>query len=119
HLGVTRTAKRAGVEVECVFSSDIDEDCQRAYEGNFGRLPIGDIKQVDEKSVRAHDLLLAGFPCQPFSSIGHIRGVEDTRGTLFFDIARILKEKKPSAFILENVKLLVGHDSGRTLQRIM
>jgi DNA (cytosine-5)-methyltransferase 1 len=90
-----------------------------AYEANFGERPIGDIKAVKEDSVPDHELLVAGFPCQPFSIIGHMKGFEDTRGTLFFDIARILKAKRPKAFVLENVKLLVGHDKGRTLARIM
>ena len=118
-VAMNQTAPANGIEPVCVFSSDIDEDCQTAYEGNFGERPIGDIKAVDEKLVPDHDLLLGGFPCQPFSIIGHMKGFEDTRGTLFFDIARILKEKKPKAFVLENVKLLVGHNGGRTLGRIM
>jgi DNA (cytosine-5)-methyltransferase 1 len=119
HLGVKRAAQRHGVDVECVFSSDIDKKCQRAYAENFGRTPVGDITKVDEKTIPRHDLLLGGFPCQPFSIIGNMKGFEDTRGTLFFDIARILKEKRPPAFILENVKLLVGHNRGQTLRRIL
>jgi DNA (cytosine-5)-methyltransferase 1 len=116
---IHQAAPAHGFDPQCVFSSDIDEDCQSAYEANFGERPTGDIKGVDEKLVPDHDLLLGGFPCQPFSIIGHMKGFEDTRGTLFFDIARILKEKKPRAFVLENVKLLVGHNGGRTLARIM
>lgn len=119
HLGVGRAAAQKGVEAECVFSSDIDKKCQEAYAGNFGRRPLGDITKVSEKEIPNHDLLLAGFPCQPFSILGHKKGFEDTRGTLFFDIARILKEKRPSAFILENVKLLVNHNHGQTLKRIL
>src|SRR4026207_452994 len=119
HLGVGRAAAQKGVEVECVFSSDIDSKCQEAYAGNFGRRPVGDITKVSEKEIPDHDLLLAGFPCQPFSIIGHMKGFEDTRGTLFFDIARILKEKRPSAFIFENVKLLAGQKRGQTLRRIL
>jgi len=103
----------------CVLSSDIDEDCQEAYAANFGEKPLGDIKAVDEALIPDHDLLLAGFPCQPFSIIGQRKGFDDTRGTLFFEIARILKAKRPRAFVLENVKLLVGHNGGRTLHRIM
>lgn len=108
-----------GIIPECVFSSDIDKYAQFSYEYNFGDMPHGDITQIDEKDIPDHDLLFAGFPCQPFSIIGQKKGFEDTRGTLFFDIVRILKEKKPKAFILENVKQLVGHDKGRTLQVIL
>lgn len=118
-LGLERAAARAGLDTQCVFSSDIDEACQDAYAANFGHRPTGDITKVNEREVPSHDLLLAGFPCQPFSIIGMMRGFEDTRGTLFFDIARILKERRPAAFILENVKLLVGHNRGRTLKRIL
>jgi DNA (cytosine-5)-methyltransferase 1 len=119
HLGVGRAATEKGVEAECVFASDIDRRCQDAYAGNFARRPVGDITKVNEKEIPNHDLLLAGFPCQPFSIIGNMKGFEDTRGTLFFDIARILKEKRPAAFILENVRRLVGHNKGQTLKRIL
>jgi DNA (cytosine-5)-methyltransferase 1 len=118
-VAIERAASSRGFEPKCMFSSDIDEDCQTAYESNFGEKPFGDIKAVNEHTVPDHDLLLAGFPCQPFSIIGHMKGFEDLRGTLFFDIARILKAKRPKAFVLENVKLLVGHNQGRTLARIM
>ncbi|MDR2533857.1 MAG: DNA (cytosine-5-)-methyltransferase [Tannerellaceae bacterium] len=104
---------------DCVFSSDIDAACQWSYEANFGEPPVGDITQINEKDIPAHDILFAGFPCQPFSIIGQQKGFEDTRGTLFFDIARILKEKQPKAFILENVKQLVGHNKGETLKVIL
>lgn len=104
---------------ECVFSSDIDKFAQDSYEANFGERPHGDITQIDEKNIPDHDILFAGFPCQPFSIIGRMKGLNDTRGTLFFDIARILKEKQPKAFILENVKQLVGHDKGKTLKVIL
>jgi len=104
---------------DCVFSSDIDLACQFSYEENFGERPFGDITKVDEKDIPDHDILFAGFPCQPFSIIGQRKGFEDTRGTLFFDIARILKEKQPKAFILENVKQLVGHNNGQTLKVIL
>ncbi|MDR1416231.1 MAG: DNA cytosine methyltransferase [Prevotellaceae bacterium] len=103
----------------CVFSSDIDPACQYTYEVNFGEFPFGDITKIDEKNIPDHDILFAGFPCQPFSIIGQRKGFEDTRGTLFFDIARILKHKQPKAFILENVKQLVGHNSGKTLKTIL
>ncbi len=112
-------AKKRGVGAECVFSSDIDRECQRAYAANFRETPLGDITKVDATQIPDHDVLLAGFPCQPFSIIGHMKGFEDTRGTLFFDIARILEAKKPKAFVLENVKLLKGHNGGKTLERII
>lgn len=118
-VAINQAATANSFVPECVFSSDIDEHCQLAYEANFGDKPHGDIKTVNENSIADHDLLLAGFPCQPFSIIGHMKGFEDTRGTLFFDIARIIKAKRPKAFVLENVKLLVGHNGGRTLARIM
>lgn len=104
---------------QCVFSSDIDNYCQDSYENNFGHRPAGDITKVNPKSIPDHDILFAGFPCQPFSIIGQMKGFDDTRGTLFFHIANILKEKKPKAFILENVKQLVGHDKGQTLKVIV
>jgi DNA (cytosine-5)-methyltransferase 1 len=104
---------------ECVFSSDIDEQVQKTYAMNFGETPHGDITQIDAKDIPDHDILCAGFPCQPFSTAGRRLGFEDTRGTLFFDVARILKEKKPSCFILENVKGLTNHDNGKTLNVIL
>lgn len=112
-------ATEAGIPAKCAFSSDIDMKCRDVYEANFGERPSGDISKVDEKDISDHNILLAGFPCQPFSIIGQRKGFEDTRGTLFFDIARILKEKKPEAFVLENVKLLAGHNNGRTIKVIM
>jgi DNA (cytosine-5)-methyltransferase 1 len=104
---------------ECVFSSDIDKHCQDSYETNFGHRPTGDITKVNPKSIPNHDILYAGFPCQPFSIIGQMKGFDDTRGTLFFHIANIIKEKKPKAFVLENVKQLVGHNGGQTLKVII
>ncbi len=104
---------------ECVFSSDIDTFCQDSYENNFGHRPAGDITKIDTKDIPNHDILFAGFPCQPFSIIGQMKGFDDIRGTLFFYIANILKEKKPRAFILENVKQLVGHNDGQTLKVII
>jgi len=112
-------AKLMGAKPECMLSSDIDGPCGEAYEANFGERPFGDIAQLNTKKIPSHDLLLAGFPCQPFSIIGHQKGFEDTRGTLFFEIARILEAKRPKAFVLENVKMLKGHDKGNTLKRIM
>jgi len=111
--------KSRGIPNKCVFSSDIDPDAQTAYEANFGERPIGDITKVAAKDVPDHELLLGGFPCQAFSIIGDRKGFEDARGTLFFDIARILEAKRPAAFVLENVKQLTSHDNGRTLDRIM
>lgn len=118
-IAAEQAIESKGFTSECVFSSDIDTYAQIAYEANYGEKPVGDITKVNEKDIPDHDLLLAGFPCQPFSIIGEMKGLEDTRGTLFFDIARILKEKKPQAFILENVKQLVGHDKGRTMKTIL
>lgn len=116
---INMAAKKQELEVECVLSSDIDESAQNAYEANFGERPVGDITKVKEKDVPDHDLLLGGFPCQAFSIIGSGKGFDDTRGTLFFDVARILREKQPRAFVLENVKQLRGHDHGRTLETIL
>jgi DNA (cytosine-5)-methyltransferase 1 len=103
----------------CVYSCDIDKEVQQTYGANFGEMPDGDIRQVDGYSIPDHDVLFAGFPCQPFSIIGSMNGMNDTRGTLFYDIARILKAKQPSWFVLENVKQLVGNDGGHTLDRIL
>lgn len=109
-----------GVTGRCVFSSDIDKFAAKSYEANFHEAPVGDITKVREGDIPDFDLLLAGFPCQAFSICGLQKGFEDeTRGTLFFDIARILKEKRPAAFVLENVKNLTSHDGGRTFQTIL
>lgn len=102
-----------------VYSSEWDKFAQTTYRINFGETPDGDITQVNENNIPDHDILLGGFPCQPFSQAGLKRGFEDARGTLFFDIARILKAKKPKAFMLENVKQLKGHDKGKTLEVIL
>lgn len=102
-----------------VYSSEWDKHAQRTYAANFGEIPDGDITKVDENSIPDHDILLGGFPCQPFSQAGLKRGFEDARGTLFFDIARIIKAKRPKAFMLENVKQLRGHDKGKTLKVIL
>jgi len=103
----------------CVFASEIDPYAQKAYMANYSIRPCGDIMKIKAEDVPDHDILFAGFPCQPFSIIGDMKGFEDTRGTLFFDIARILKEKKPKTFILENVKQLSTHDKGKTLETIL
>ena len=103
----------------CVFACEIDSQAQLAYNTNYGLLPYGDITTLDAAIVPSHDILFAGFPCQAFSICGNMHGFQDTRGTLFFDIARILEHKKPTIFILENVKQLSTHDKGRTLQTIL
>ena len=118
-IAAEAVAQERGWLSQCVFSSDIDIEAQKAYEANFGELPTGDITQVVAEDIPDHDLLLGGFPCQAFSICGDGRGFEDARGTLFFDVARILKAKRPAAFVLENVKRLRGHDEGRTLAVIM
>jgi DNA (cytosine-5)-methyltransferase 1 len=119
-IGFEQACKEFDLIPQNVFSSDIDTYCQFQYEENFGDRPFGDITKINADGIPDHDILLAGFPCQPFSIIGQMKGFEDdTRGTLFFDIARILIEKKPKAFILENVKQLVGHNQGQTLKVIM
>ncbi|NPA45011.1 MAG: DNA cytosine methyltransferase, partial [Chlorobi bacterium] len=104
----------------CVFSSEIDKYAKKTYEINFGEIPFGDITKIDENEVPEHDVLCAGFPCQAFSIAGKRKGFKDeTRGTLFFDIARIIDAKRPKAFFLENVKGLTNHDKGRTLKTIL
>ena len=109
-----------GLKGECVFSSDIDKYAQQSYEANFGEKPYGDIKKIDAADIPDFDILFGGFPCQAFSICGLQKGFEDnTRGTLFFDIARIIKEKQPQAFVLENVKNLASHDNGNTLKTIL
>jgi DNA (cytosine-5)-methyltransferase 1 len=104
---------------KCVFTSEIDKYAQKTYQDNFGEMPHGDITKIDEKLIPNHDVLCAGFPCQAFSVAGRRGGFEDTRGTLFFDVARIIKEKQPKAFFLENVKGLTFHNGGRTLATIL
>ncbi|MCD8191145.1 MAG: DNA cytosine methyltransferase [Clostridiales bacterium] len=105
---------------KCVFSSEFDEDACKTYVANFGEHPAGDITKIDAKTIPDFDILLAGFPCQAFSIIGKKEGfANETCGTLFFDIERILREKMPKAFMLENVRNLTAHDSGRTFQIII
>jgi len=112
---------------KCVFTSEWNKYAKKTYEANFGEVPYGDITEISEKNIPDHDILLAGFPCQPFSiagvskknSLGRKHGfLDETQGTLFFDIARILDYKKPKAFMLENVKNLVSHDKGNTFKVI-
>lgn len=102
-----------------VYSSEWDKFAQKTYRINFGEIPDGDITLVNENDIPNHDILLAGFPCQPFSQAGLHKGFEDARGTLFFDVARIIKAKRPKAFMLENVKQLKGHNKGNTIKVIL
>lgn len=118
-IATESACKEWGIEPTSVFSSDIDPDAQCVYQSNFNEKPAGDITKINTQDIPDHDLLLAGFPCQPFSICGDLRGFEDIRGTLFFDIARILEAKQPLAFVLENVKQLKGHNHGQTLRRII
>jgi DNA (cytosine-5)-methyltransferase 1 len=112
---------------KCVFTSEWNSYSKKTYEANFGEVPFGDITKISENEIPDHDILLAGFPCQPFSiagvskknALGRNHGfLDETQGTLFFDIARIIKHKKPLAFLLENVKNLVSHDKGKTFKVI-
>ena len=112
----------------CVFSSEWNKFSQKTYKTNFGDIPDGDITKIKAKNIPNHDILVGGFPCQPFSlagvsskkALGRKHGFEDeTQGTLFFDIVRIIREKKPKAFLLENVKNLKSHDKGKTFKVIM
>lgn len=112
---------------KCVFTSEWDTYSKQTYEANFGEVPFGDITKINEKHIPDHDILLGGFPCQPFSiagvskknALGRAHGfLDETQGTLFFDVARIIKHKRPKAFLLENVKNLVSHDKGKTFKVI-
>lgn len=106
--------------MECVFSSEIDKFACEVYKNNFGEMPKGDITKIEAENIPDFDVLFAGFPCQPFSYAGHLQGFEDEiRGTLFFDVVRIIKEKRPQMFLLENVKGLKSHDKGKTLETIL
>ncbi|WGK68828.1 DNA cytosine methyltransferase [Candidatus Haliotispira prima] len=107
------------IGAKCVFSCEWDKYAQDVYEENFGERPVGDINDIDPKDIPDHDFLLAGFPCQPFSIAGKQLGFADTRGTLFFNIERILEEKQPYGFLLENVSRLVTHNKGKTFKVIM
>ena len=102
----------------CVMSSEWDKFAQKTYEANYGELPFGDITKIDENDVPKFNLVLAGFPCQPFSNAGLKKGFEDARGTMFFEIARIVKKHKPEILFLENVKGFKNHDKGNTFKTI-
>lgn len=116
-LGFEQAMREAGLASECVLSSEIDDHARKTYQLNFGETPSGDIYQIQK--FPDFDFLLAGFPCQPFSYAGKQKGFGDTRGTLFFEIERLLAQHKPSGFLLENVPGLVTHDNGRTFDTIL
>ena len=112
--------EKSKIKSKIVFSSEIDENAKKSYIANFGGKTLhGDITLVDEKDIPEHQLLVAGFPCQSFSIAGKQKGFEDIRGTLFFDVARILNEKKPKYILLENVKNLISHDKTKTIRKII
>lgn len=113
-IGGTRLGFHLTGRTKSVFSSEIDKFAVKTYRANFNDTPYGDITKIKASDIPDHDILVGGFPCQAFSQAGKKLGFEDTRGTLFFEIARILKEKKPKAFLLENVRNLLSHDHGRT-----
>lgn len=124
--GIRMAFENAGGK--CVFSSEWDSYAQKTYKANFDEIPADDITKISEKDIPDHDILTGGFPCQPFSiagvskhnALGNDHGFKhDTQGTLFFDVARIIAEKKPKAFLLENVKNLVSHDKGKTYTVIL
>ncbi|WP_131668330.1 DNA cytosine methyltransferase [Psychrobacter pygoscelis] len=115
-LGFEQALNELGIKSKCILSAEIDKEACKTYEANFGENAYCDITQLSE--VEDFDVLLAGFPCQAFSSAGKRLGFEDTRGTLFFDVARLIKSKQPSLCILENVRGLVGHNRGRTFETI-
>lgn len=116
-LGVTNALAKHGIESQCVLSSEIDEKACETYELNYHEYPQGDIRQIVD--VPPFDLVLAGFPCQPFSYAGKRQGFGDTRGTLFFEVERLIAANRPKAFLLENVRGLYTHDEGRTFQTII
>jgi len=104
---------------KCVFSSDIDEEARKTYRKNFGEFPEGDITEIPVSAIPDHDILCAGFPCQPFSISGKQGGFKDTRGTLFYNIAKIAEKHRPSILFLENVANMARHDKGKTLRTII
>ncbi|RTY35392.1 DNA cytosine methyltransferase [Chlorobium phaeovibrioides] len=103
----------------CVFSSEYEKNAQDTYLQNHGEIPFGDITEIAAEDIPEHDVLIAGFPCQPFSHAGLKLGIEDTRGTLFYDIARIMQAKRPKFALLENVRGLISHEKGATLKVIL
>lgn len=117
--GFHEATKKFGNHFECVFASDIDEHSKIMYEKNHHIKPFGDITKIKSSEIPDFDILFGGFPCQAFSAAGKKKGFEDVRGTLFFEIARILKDKNPEKFILENVENLKHHDKGNTFKTII
>ena len=119
-LAIERAAKATGIAVECVGYSEVDKFAKSVYENHFPKVKdYGDITKIDAKGLPNFDLLVGGFPCQPFSSAGKRGGFSDTRGTLFFELARILETKRPSLFVFENVPGLLNSDGGRTFAVIL
>ena len=116
-LGMEQACDELGLPYQCVLSSEIDKHARDTYQINFGEYPQGDVREISE--IPAFNFLLGGFPCQSFSYAGKQKGFGDTRGTLFFEIERLLKAHKPKAFLLENVRGLVSHDKGRTFKTII
>ncbi|WP_330216740.1 DNA (cytosine-5-)-methyltransferase [Mycoplasma parvum] len=117
-IGGTRLGFHLTGEVKTVFSSEIDKFSKLTYFYNFGDIPEGDIRNISTENIPDHDILVAGFPCQAFSQAGKKQGFKDERGILFFEIVRILRDKKPKSFLLENVKNLKTHNKGETFQII-
>lgn len=103
----------------CVFSSEFEKNAQATYETNYSEFPFGDITSIDPRDIPSHDVLVGGFPCQPFSHAGKKLGIEDTRGTLFYNIALIIQNKRPKVLLLENVRGLISHDKGHTLKVVL
>ena len=119
-IGFEQACEELGINSKCVFTSEIKEYAVDIYKKNFSNEDVsGDITKVNEKNIPDFDFLLGGFPCQAFSAAGKREGFGDSRGILFFDVARIIKEKKPKGFLLENVEGLVTHDKGQTLKIIL
>lgn len=118
-LGIENAAIKLNISVKCVFSSEIEKNARFIYEKNFKETPSGDITKIHTDNIRYMDILCGGFPCQAFSIAGKRRGFDDTRGTLFFEIARIARDKRPKILFLENVKGLLNHNRGRTFGTIL
>lgn len=118
-IGGTRLGFQLHGNVKSIFSSEWDKFAQKTYSVNFGEEPYGDITKIKEDDIPEHDILVGGFPCQAFSQAGLKQGFDDTRGTMFFEIARIIKKKRPRMFLLENVKNLISHDKGKTFSVIL